>query len=48
MNIIVDVRGMNVNMRGSEDPIEGILRLAPKALCNASLGQGAPGVVKKI
>ena len=48
MNIIVDVRGMNVNMRGSEDPIEGILRLTPKALSNASLGQGAPGVVKKI
>jgi hypothetical protein len=26
MNGIVDVRGMNVNMRVSEDPIEGILR----------------------
>ena len=30
MNVIVDVRGMNVNMRVSEDPIEGI-SLAPKA-----------------
>jgi hypothetical protein len=49
MNVIVDVRGMNVNMRVSEDPREGIfLRLAPKALFNASLGQRAPGVVKKI
>jgi hypothetical protein len=24
MNVIVDVHGMNVNMRVSEDPIEGI------------------------
>ena len=37
MNVIVDVRGMNVNMRVSEDPIEGIFcALAPKALFNAS------------
>jgi hypothetical protein len=40
MNVIVDVRGMNVNMRVSEDPIEGIFCLA-KALFNASLGQRA-------
>jgi len=39
---------MNVNMRVSEDPIEGIFCLAPKALFNASLGQRAPGLVKKI
>ena len=38
---------MNVNMRVSEDPIEGIFCLA-KALFNASLGQRAPGLVKKI
>jgi len=48
MNVIVDVRGMNVNMRVSEDPIEGIFCLAAKALFNASLGQRAPGLVKKI
>jgi hypothetical protein len=40
MNVIVDVRGMNVNMRVSEDPIEGIFCLAPKAQhSRASLGQ---------
>jgi len=40
MDFIVDVGGMNVNMRFSEDPMEGnFVRLAPKALSHASLGQ---------
>jgi hypothetical protein len=40
MNVIVDARGMNVNMRVSEDPIEGILTFSAKgAAFKASLGQ---------
>ena len=32
MNVIVDVRGMNVNMRVSEDPIEGISYVSAKGV----------------
>jgi hypothetical protein len=43
MNVIVDVRGMNVNMRVSEDPIEGIFCLAPKAQDSPRAWGSAPG-----
>jgi hypothetical protein len=39
MNVIVDVRGMNVNMRVNEDPIEGFTFSAKGAAFTASLGQ---------
>jgi len=40
MNVIVDVRGMNVNMRVSEDPIEGFFTFSAKgAAFITNLGQ---------
>jgi hypothetical protein len=39
INVIVDVRGTNVNMRVNEDPIEGFTFSAKGAAFTASLGQ---------
>jgi hypothetical protein len=49
MNVIVDVRGINVNMRVSEDPKEGIFyALRQRRSIHSEPGATPQGLAKKI